>query len=198
MALQSSESYAQNVICASSAAEVIKCTREALESPSVFFFGDLLRALRTYQNTHGADGAGDVARWMAVVELLTHATFDSIDECAADVKALIAEHPVITEKLRVLSLLTLCSQHTMSTVGICIPYEEVERVAGVRGVIAVQAVVLTAVQRKLCTARLDERAATVRVYAYESRDVQEREVAALKQRLEEWTTYAKAQLRDMQ
>lgn len=196
--LQSSEVYAKDVANASSVEEVVEVVQRAMEAPSVFFFASLLHALHAHPLVKGADSASEVVSgWTSVVELLAYKTVCDIDASPAGVKALLTAHPIILHKLRMLSLLTLCGQQSMTVRGICLSYDVVAHATAVKGSMEVQRVVLAAVQASLCVARLDERAATVRVYAFESREVQADEVAALKRQIAEWTEHTKAQLRDM-
>jgi hypothetical protein len=195
----SGASFAEEVHNASTNSEVVSAVQRAVEAPWVFFYGGLLDALQAYIRTqHARADDDDVANWTSVVELLTFKTIADVDACAVGVKTLVAAHPVITAKLRVLSLLTLCGQQSMSISGIYLSYDTVARAVGVRGSIEVQRVVLSAVLHRLCVARLNEEALKVRVCSYESRNVTATEVEALRDRMKEWTKFTEGQLRDMQ
>ncbi|KPA79438.1 hypothetical protein ABB37_05276 [Leptomonas pyrrhocoris] len=196
MSSLSSERFVEEVSRAATTADAVAAAQQAVEDPAIFFYGTLLSALLSYtQQQQHKTSDKSLENWTGVVELLTYKTVADVDAASAGVKALVTEHPLITEKLRVLTLLTLCSQHTMSTHGISVPYARVEQAVGVSGAIEVQKVVLAAVQHRLCVARLNERTTTVRICAYESRCVEDGEVAALQQRVAKWREYAERQLR---
>ncbi|KPI89260.1 hypothetical protein ABL78_1593 [Leptomonas seymouri] len=193
----SAEAFAEEVGYASTSAAAVAAVQRAVEAPAVFFYGALLSALHAYTLRPHAPKLGEsLENWIGVVELLTFKTLRDVDASAAGVKAIVVQHPVITEKLRLLTLLTLCSQQNMTTGGICMSYETIGPAVGRKGSVEVQKVVLAAVQHKLCVARLNEQTATVRISAYESRAVDASEVAALKERVVGWIRYAKQHLRE--
>lgn len=193
------ESFVEEVCSASTGAEAVAVVQRAVEAPTVFFYGALLDAVRACAQKQSSPVQDDSLRdWIEVVELLSFKTVADVDACAAGIKDIVSKHPVIVEKLRILSLLTLCSQHNMTVNGIDLPYEAVAGAVGVKGSIEVQKVVLAAVQHKLCVARLNEKTATLRVRTYESRNVEADEVAMLKERIDAWISYTENQLRDIQ
>ncbi|CAJ1009098.1 hypothetical protein Q4I28_004412 [Leishmania naiffi] len=192
-------SYVAEVQQAATAAEALAAVQSGLADTSVFFYGALLSAFEAYMGKQDvATVPADTSDTIALLKLLAFNTVSDVAAASDSVKALLSQHPCLMKKLQLLSFLTLCSQHPLTPDGVCLSYGDVERALGVHDTVSVQCAVLHAVQQRLCVARLNERERQMRVYSYESRNVTPYDIAELKERVEQWTAYAEAHLRDIQ
>ncbi|CAG9575048.1 conserved hypothetical protein [Leishmania major strain Friedlin] len=191
--------YVARVQQAATAADALAAVQSGLADASVFFYGALLSALQTcMRKQNAAVVPARTSDTIALLKLLTFNTVADVDATSDGVKALLAQQPELMTKLRLLSFLTLCSQHVLTPDGVCLSYGDAERALGVQDTVSVQRTVLHAVQQRLCVARLNERERQVRVYSYESRNVTPDDMEKLRERVVQWTAYAKAHLRDIQ
>ncbi|KAG5476903.1 hypothetical protein LSCM1_05235 [Leishmania martiniquensis] len=191
--------YVAEVQQAATVADALSAVQSSLEDTSVFFYGAILSAFHAYVGREKAAAVpADTSDTLALLRLLAFNTVADVDAASDGVKSLIAQHPCLMTKLQLLSLLTLCSQRSLTPEGMCLSYSDVEQALGIHGTVSVQRTVLHAVQQRLCVARLDERQRQMRVYSYESRNVTPEDLVRLEERVVQWIDYAEAHLRDIQ